>query len=516
MLSSALRRVLGALLFLVFLYLGYLCVTEATPYWLYDRLILKRTLQILLALLGVYILARLASLLPKRAREISVRGLFLLAGAAYLAAQVYFAMQLYSSRGTAWDFNIVAGAAMDYCTDGTLGGEYFRMWPNNTPIFLLLVAVMKPFALMGVSDLNFVGIGLNILAIDLSVLLCYLTLRRLFGGRLAAGLGALLMLATPALLIYVPIYYTDTLTMPFPILPFYLWLRARERLQDEGLRPALPLLAAMGAVAAAGMALKITAGFMLIAVAIDAALCLPVKKLLGALGAMLGVFLALYLPMQLFFYNNPLLVEDDPSYYIPKTHWIMMGLTGNGNYYDPDYKYTLSFPPEQRDEAVAQEIGRRLREMGVSGLLQHLRVKCAFTWGEGSYYSAYKIDRLRARPSVMDSYIIYSGYNYYILAHWQQGLMLINILSVAAACLAAALRRQSPRLLPCLIAIFGLFLFLCLWETRSRYLFNHLPVFITVTASALCLGFSRLEGLLRRAAAAGRAAISRKGAAGGE
>ena len=43
------------------------------------------------------------------------------------------------------------------------------------------------------------------------------------------------------------------------------------------------------------------------------------------------------------------------------------------------------------------------------------------------------------------------------------------------------------------ISLFGLFLFECLWEARSRYLLNYLPVFVAVTVTVLCALASRLR-----------------------
>lgn len=421
--------------------------------------------------------------------------ILMLGFAVYLALQIWFAICLVSRRGYGWDFTVVAGAAMDAVTGGVQGGEYFRMWPNNIPLFLLLVGVMKPFAALGVQNLAAVGIGLNILAIDASILLVYLCLKKLTHSRAAGFCGLFLCFVTLPLLSYVPIYYTDTLTLPFPVLGFYLWLCAKERLAAGQARVALGCAVGLAAALALGTMLKLTVAFMLVAIGIDALLTLRLRSSAALIGALLAAFCAVYFPLNAAAGHSSLLVEGTDDDYIPSLHWVMMGLSGNGNYNDDDYQLTLSVPGEERDAFVRAEIARRLEALGWTGTLAHLREKCAFVWGEGTYYSAIKLDRDRAHASPLDRYLLHNGTDFAVSAYWCQGLFLLNL--VCAAALGALLLRGhagARRLLPCAVSLFGLFAFLCVWEARSRYLFNYLPVLLIVTAWCLW----SLRGAARR------------------
>lgn len=510
--QSALMRIFCAAFAAVFLWLSWLCITKPIPDWLWAPFVMRYLLWVLAAFAGVFAAAKLLQLVLKPAKwqePLAVGVVFTL----YIALQIHFALHLYSAPGTAWDFNIVAEAAKSYVlgtaeVPGSFPGDhyptpgsYFRLFPNNIPLYLLLIAVLKPFALFG-ANLEAVAIGFNILCIDVSLLLTYLTVKKLTGRKISGFMALLLAVATLPILCYVAIYYTDTVTLPFPILTYHLWLLSKDSIAEGNKKQAAVRLGLMGLAAAFGASLKLSAGFMLAAVVIDACLTYKPLKALKAVGISLLCFLTLYGASSLITRHTPAVIDDEEQFYIPKQHWVMMGLKGNGNYNDADYQLTLSVHGEDRDDFVKAEIRNRLKGYGsIGGFMEHIEEKCAFVWGEASYMASYKIDRSRAMPwPVVDDYLIYTGDYYYLVAPYNQAMLFLNLVSAAAAALWQLLGRKKHDLLPCLIALFGLFLFLCIWEARSRYLFNYLPVFITVTTCCLCGigdGIGKLLGRLK-------------------
>jgi len=209
-------------------------------------------------------------------------------------------------------------------------------------------------------------------------------------------------------------------------------------------------------------------------------LTLKIKK--GALAACViaAVFCLSYFPAYHASMNASILPEKDPDLQIPWSHWIMMGLRGNGNYYDPDYKLTLAAPADQREEFVRQEIANRIREYGFSGMLDHLSVKNSFVWNEGTYFSANKVMRDRIATSSLDKYLLFEGPDFYLYGYWCQFLMMVTVSGFLLSAAQMLFGKKETRLLPFSLCAFGLFLFQMMWEARSRYLFNFLPVFIVI------------------------------------
>ena len=414
----------------------------------------------------------------------------------YIPVQVYFAAQLYEIEGTSWDFNVVAKYAMAYANypgdvsnyrevmAGTDAAVYFSSWPNNIPLYLFLGTVFRWFAGTGVS-LNAVGMGINILAIDIAIAFMYLSVEKATGTSAAADVSLLLAAVHVPLLVYVPNYYTDTLTLPFPIIAFYLWLNVKEELAEGKMGKAPLYTVIMTVLLAVGAVLKLSVIFFLIAAAVDALVCMKPRRSLVLIAVLLIVGIGLYMLMYQACLDSPMVVSDEEGCYIPKLHWIMMGLQGKGNYFNPDYQLILSVPEESRDEVALNMIKLRLKDYGVKGFLDHMHKKIAFVWAEGTYYSSLKVDRDRPGYSWLDRYVNWNGSRFKPYAEYCQGLLLLNLISFAVCAVSILIQKpkRNQLLLVALISIFGIFLFECLWEARSRYIFNYLPVFLTVTCS---------------------------------
>lgn len=367
-----------------------------------------------------------------------------------------------------WDFGVVFSAARTLAEGSRVTGDYFTLFPNNIPLCLVLAAFMRVF---GTGMLP--ALVLNTLAVNLSVLFAWRTLRRLAGQAAGlCGLGVCLCLAP--LVLYGPIVYTDTLSMPFVCGAARLWAWARE----GGARRRLAGLVLAGAVCAAGAWLKMTAAILLAAVVLDAVLGLPGRQKLLAAGAA-AAFALVYLPLSLLAANSVL--AGDPDAAVPHSHWVMMGLSGDGGYNDDDYQLTLASAPDKagRDAFARGEILRRVEEMGPAGLAQHLAAKLSYTWGDGTCYAPMKLDIAPVRATPLQGYCIqglpHTGRTVYV----STGLQLA-LLGFAVWGAVRGIRRRDYRPAFVQMAVLGLGLFLLVWEARSRYIVSFLPL------AALC------------------------------
>ena len=106
--------------------------------------------------------------------------------------------------------------------------------------------------------------------------------------------------------------------------------------------------------------------------------------------------------------------------------------------------------------------------------------------GESPVYSCFVQTPI---AQFFQSFLWFGGSHYRLTAHVLQGIWLL----VVALCAAPLFCRRQPYAAPPLAAarvgVFGLMLFIALFEGRSRYLTNFLPVFVllaTFGASLLC------------------------------
>ena len=185
----------------------------------------------LLTALGFLALLLGAVWMTERLREkITPRVFFLLclgAAAALGTAQLFAAKQLLVRPG--WDFGAVHQSAMEYALHGRIitHEHYFERFSNNTGLLVWEIAAYRLLAMLGLSsDQLFLaaGIAMNLCAIDLAILFTVLFAGRVWGR--ARGVQALFlcMLFTPYVL-YAPIFYTDSMSLPFTALPLYLFAR---------------------------------------------------------------------------------------------------------------------------------------------------------------------------------------------------------------------------------------------------------------------------------------------------
>lgn len=354
--------------------------------------------------------------------EACIVGLLL---ALYFALLLAFGLAMQVRPQVTWDFPTVSLAAQELVLEGSLPDVgYFYRFPNNTPLLWVYVAVFRVCHLFGAQHIMPGLVVLNCVCITAGALFLYLAARRLFGRKWAPFIlcGALLC---PGIFLYAPIAYTDTLTLPFVSGAFWLWLEARQRTFAPGRGRTLPWMLGAFAVVGAGALLKVTVAILAVAFVLDALLLWPGRARFGWLAAGLVLLMVLRVGGAKLA-QSPLPPCDQPG--IPYTHWVMMGLHGNGGYYDPDYEATLAYPTYAARAAFnRQEIARRLREMGLGGFLDHCAAKLAYIISDGTCYAPTKLDRGPACPNVLHGFIVpgapYSGFLYYWADAWQLCLL---------------------------------------------------------------------------------------------
>ncbi|MEG0913887.1 MAG: glycosyltransferase family 39 protein [Oscillospiraceae bacterium] len=415
--------------------------------------------------------------------KVSETAFLIIVFAFYALVQGFVAYEFETQFTQGWDFGIVASAARDFALYDLPAGDYFSKWPNNIPIYIFLCNFFKLCGSFGYYAFSRAGILLNLILIDIAHFLVYMTAKHIGGRRL--GFAALICsMMNPAMLAYSGIYYTDTLSLVFPISALLLWICAKENFAKNKNRRAIVQTVSAAALLAVGTVMKMTVIILLIAVIIDIFMSFDIKKAAMRAAVSACVFALLFTGLNYSVMSSPQLPQADENLYIPKLHWVMMGLHGNGNYYDPDYQLTLSVPHEQRDELVKSEIAARIKEFGFGGMLSHFAEKASYVWGDGTYSSCFKIDRDRVRASSLDRYMKIDGEAFAPYARYSQGVMAATILGMALCGILVVKDKKYGTLLlaPC-ACVFGVLLFFLVWEARSRYIFNYIPIF---TILAVC------------------------------
>ncbi len=374
-----------------------------------------------------------------------------------------------------WDFPIVVRCSIDYRNGITELPPYFSLWPNNTPLLWIQVAFFRLVNMAGLTDYMSRLVILNCVLITLSVRFVFLTADLVFEGP-AALTVTLIAMIYPGLFLYGAIAYTDTFSLVFVAMAVFFYTKARTNYDREKSETVWLVLFTLAVIC--GAVIKITALVLLIACSIDYLFTRKKKNafhiLLGA-ACIAGTFILTDLA------KRPAEMEGYPE--IPFTHWVMMGLEGNGGYNDDDYQLVLSVPESERARFTRKEIARRIGEKGFGGMIEHLKGKLSYIMSDGACFAPSKLDRGVLKPRFIHEFVVetgrFSDYLYIYSDRLQLALIFLEVVGIILH-----MRKQGSLSFVRLSRI-GIILFLLIWEARSRYLVNFLPLFFISAGSGI-------------------------------
>lgn len=394
---------------------------------------------------------------------------------------IIFALQIFIAKELTvfpeWDFGVVFYQAEELVNKtGEISSYFYEMYPNNYGILFIMVILFK---ILRIFSLDFLkgGILFNIIIIDITLFLVYILSKKLYGLKTAVLSLAMAVFITPFYM-YSPIIYTDTISMPFPLIMILCYLKAKD---EEGTKRIFYIF--IGAVfISLGILIKTNIAIFAIAIVMyDILTNKNIRKCVLNLCIIISTILIINTAFNIYLDNISPLKKSERGY--PVTHWIMMGLTGNGQYNPADIEFTSSLPNKEiRKIEIKKEIKKRLSNYGLKGYLKFLDNKIKFTWSDGTMFSIEKLSRNPKEITTLHQYI--TGEKKYVFVYFAQVgylIMLINILIGAISLFKG--KKTEGHLFN--ISIFGVFLFLILWETRSRYLVCFLGVFMLSASNGI-------------------------------
>lgn len=436
------------------------------------------------AVLCAAALFALARLIFRYGRALEARFGAVLAvfSAAMFALMLFLALNL--RHGVWFDAAALCQGAAEWAETGTFASfyDYYGYFPNNLGGMAFLYLFFKAASLIGFTDYYAVAVLVNCALLTASMAAVALACRKLAGA--AAGVLALAVFAlSPQFWFLGGAVYTDTLSMPFPALIFYLYLRSREVRGGKK----LPYYLLIGLAAGVGGLIKVTVVIMALALLIDLLLRREWRSMLALAACALGLTLALGGALNVRVYSNHLSREEAAQNNTPLLHWVMMGLKDSGYYNPEDYEFTRALPPEGRNKALLAEIVRRVETRGPLGMADLFSRKSAADFGDGTYGAD---DFLKIYPETdtpLHAFVLPDGayYGLYRGAVTALHLALLGWMLAGACRFVRSGTREGRDWLPLYAAFFGLWLFLMCWETNRRYFSNFAPVMIAAAVLAL-------------------------------
>jgi len=381
-----------------------------------------------------------------------------------------------------YDLGAIYNGAIGWAEQGSFmaardrfGEDYFYYFPNNLGGVALLLLPFRIAAVLGVRDYFMVAVVFATLLEGATLLLMLLTGRRLFGEARSLLVLGFMLLFPPTYFMGVA-FYTDTLSMPFPVLAFYLYLRFR----DCRTRGEKWLCAALMAVSLAiGIQVKFTVVITLIAIILYQLLSAEktaeeVLQLCGMSGVVIACAILAFNGVV---YSGHLDHRRAKALNTPYLHWVMMGLQDEGRYNPDDYEFTRSFEnTEARNKALREEIFRRIEANGINGMLDLWNIKAVIDFGDGTLAQSDFFDDNPQNDTALHDLVLYGGKHFQLYRYLSSGAYFLFVLLSAFGALRGIRAPSVKAILP--IALWGLVLFLMLWEATGRYAGNYLPMFV--------------------------------------
>ena len=363
---------------------------------------------------------------------------------------------------------------------GTFGDNersliYFTRYPHNLGLVYALAGIFRFFGFFGWGDRFMQAVLVASLLFTLGLLASARLCKRL-GGALAQTRVLLLFAACLPFLYCTSELYTDCFSLAFPPLILLCALHLRDA-KTRGRRILWALL--FGLFSFVGAQLRFTSVIASIAALIALLFSRRMRQAALCALALAAVFLVGTAAVNAETARH-LRAEDIERNELPKLHYIAMGLPihedqGYGQYGDGGWLiFSTSFEdPDERKAALLDEVIDRIYYLRYpSRLLNLLSRKNLSTFGNGTFKLNEIIEADAHEPdSAVKQIIFEQGALYPAYYHLTTALFLAQMLLACLSCVRA-LRRRDTSAASVYIALVGMFLFLCMWETRARYFFQ--------------------------------------------
>ena len=413
------------------------------------------------------------------------------------------ATKLYKVEPDFRDFKQIYNEAKDF--DNNYDSiDYFCMCQNNIPVLIIFKLIFKICKLIGITNFLNIGIIINILTIDISIYLLYKIINKHIGEKQAL-MSLVLFFMMPTTYLYAPIFYTDTLSMIFPVLILYLYLKIKNTTETNKNKIALCIL--LGITVFIGINIKFTILVIGIAICI---LEIFLKKEREYSKIFKYITITTITLLVLIFTKN-ILLKTNFKYYekmkndnLPATHFIMMALQGDGRYSEEDVKYTTSFKThDEKVKANIDEIKNRIQEHNTNrDWIEFLNEKVRTTWGDGTFYAPWLLNRKPVNEGIWHEYVLKNGENVDFYKYYEQGFHIAMLIYILISLLKNKDESEETNNIGIIsrLCIIGLFIIFLIWEAKSRYIFNYITIFVLIETIGISKLVKKYEELSKKGA----------------
>lgn len=419
-----------------------------------------------------------------------------------IIVQIIYVLCLYRNIG--WDCGIVHFGAMQLVEGGFEYSDYFATSGNNVFLLLLFEILYRIAKLFNVTNYLLISVLFNVIMIDIAIVYINLVSKKLIGkfGYLNLAFTIPILAITP----YLIIAYSDTISLLFPIGIFYYYLRLKD--EDSNKMKCVILISILTIL---GILIKPTNIIINIAILIIEGINFIfdrvnnkkkinikyyLKFIIVAIGVIGTIYLlfSLYKGIRLRNYISKQQIEDSS---FTMAHFCMMGLKPvdyEGEYYGmfnmDDVIATKShIGKDEKNKFNIEQIKLRISNLGFAGYLDYLYGKFNFIMSDGTFFYGKEGGFYQSEPYIKGEFAdfiqqyVYGNKYKTITVNVMQGVWISCLLFVGVGAIINLLKKDDEKLNILRLSFVGIVLFILIFEARSRYLYNYLPILILLATT---------------------------------
>lgn len=420
----------------------------------------------------------------------------------FISMVIIMFIQLYiiyfATTSIGWDCGIVvSGATANDLNTSSYYYSYFSTYPNN----LFLLFIVK--SLCKILGSSYIWQKLNIISmisIDLSLILTFYIVHKIKDLK-TAYISFFLSTCTFGLFAWLIVPYSDTLSMTFTVGSYALFLKIKDA---KLLTSRIIYSILMGLCIFIGYLLKPTVVIVLIGIILCSVIFnldnirkISIKKVIYKLSPIFIVLITLLGGIKIWdsYIYNQQTIPINKNLKMPMSHFFMLGLSYTDGRYGAwnanDLNFSLSFnTKEEKIEANKKVIKQRFENFGPLGYANFILNKARwitsegnFFWGGEGNFANFKIDD---SSSIVENLIYTNGKYYSLYQYIIQGVWITLMFLISISTLNFILNKKNNFYdFSFSIIIFGIILFILLFEGRSRYLILYLPFFTMYASNGL-------------------------------
>ncbi len=373
----------------------------------------------------------------------------------------------------------------------TSNNEYFLIYPRS----LFLVAYLYPYlkaisSLLGVDLYSQAGlysaVVFNCIHIAVSNAAISLAVQKIRGK--AAGISCFVLS-----LFFLPNHlntfkvYSDTLSMPYMSLAFLALICGKKSSNRW-------YMVLSGAFIALSILIKGSAWVLFVAAIVYLAFNSDYSekgKLTVMLSKVAVICVTVFAIINLWnvFYSNCYWIDKAMAdrYELPTMHWIMMASEGDGGYRQKALDYSLSYETkEARARADKDKFIEVVQSHGsfLAFMKEHVYKKICDSLADGRYYQQVHMDQSFMEDEMPGRILNCAGEYYNVLVRLLTGGLLFIYIGLFVATILAIKKPLVDEIFLIDIIFFGLLIFFCFWEFKSRYLMNFTPLYLAAIVLA--------------------------------